>query len=104
MESTDLLIITPPHYVGPYPLYNKIGQVHGGLGELVYGLRVLESRRVLQLCAMDHRGVLVPKKPWALSGYSILTLCMSGCVSFDRPSPDGPFGVFLVAKEVSSRG
>ena len=40
-----------------------IGQVQGGLGVLVYGLCVPESRRSLQQCAMDRRGVLEPKKP-----------------------------------------
>jgi hypothetical protein len=73
------------------------------LGELVYGLRVSESRRVLQWCAMDRGGVLEPKKPWASSGYSILTLCVLGCVGLDWPSLVGPSEVFLVAKEVGSR-
>jgi hypothetical protein len=29
------------------PLYIKVGQVHGGLGSLVYGLCAAKSRRVL---------------------------------------------------------
>jgi hypothetical protein len=44
------------------------------------------------------------KKPWALFGYSILTLYVSGCVGFNRPSWGGPSRVFLVVKEVGSRG
>jgi hypothetical protein len=74
------------------------------LGELVYGLRALESRRVLQRCAVDRGGVLETKKPWASFGCSVLTLCMSGYVGLDRPPLGGPCGVFLVAEEVSSRG
>jgi hypothetical protein len=45
-----------------------------------------------------------PKKPWMSSGYSILTLHVSGCVGLYWPPPGGPSGVFLVAKEVGSRG
>jgi hypothetical protein len=53
---------------------------------------------------MDLGGVLEPKKPWASSGYSVLTLCVLGCVGLDRPPPGGPSRVFLVVKEVGSRG
>jgi hypothetical protein len=53
---------------------------------------------------MDHGDVLEPKKPWASSGYYVLTLYVSGCVGLDRPPVGGPSGVFLVAKEVGSRG
>ena len=91
-------------YVRPYPLYNKIGRVHGGLGELVYGLHALESRRALQRCAMDRGNVVELKKPSASFGCSVLTLCVSGYVGLDRPSPGGPSRVFLMAKKVGSRG
>jgi hypothetical protein len=40
-------------FVLPYSLYNEIGRVHDGLGEVVYGLQ----RR-----AMDHGGVVELKK------------------------------------------
>ena len=52
-----------PLKVRPYPLYNEIGQVQGGLGVLVYGLHAPESKRGLQRCAVDRRDVLEPKKP-----------------------------------------
>ena len=52
-----------PLYVRPYPLHNEIGRVQGGLGVLVCGLRAPESKRDLQRCAMDRRGVLEPKTP-----------------------------------------
>ena len=74
------------------------------MGELVYGLRAPESRRVLQRCSVDCGGVVEPKKPWASFGYSVLTLCVLGYVGLDWPPLGGPSGVFLVAKEVSSRG
>jgi hypothetical protein len=32
------------------PLYIEVGLVHGGLGSLIYGLRVPESKRSLQWC------------------------------------------------------
>ena len=53
---------------------------------------------------MDHGGVLESKKRWALSGYSILTLYMSGYVGLDRPPLGGPSGVIVVVKEVGFRG
>ena len=59
---------------------------------------------VLQQCAVDRGSVLELKKPWASSGYSILTLCMLGYVGLDRPPSGGPSGVFLVVKEVGSKG
>ena len=74
------------------------------MGEQIYGLHAPESRRVLQWCAVDHGGVVELKKPWASSSYSVLTLCMSGYVGLDRPPLGGHYGVFLVVKEVSSRG
>jgi hypothetical protein len=74
------------------------------LGELVYGLRVPESKRVLQRCGMDCGSVVELKKPWASSGCSVLTLYVSGCVNLDRPPLGGPSGVVLVTKEVGSRG
>jgi hypothetical protein len=54
--------------------------------------------------AVDHGCVLEPKKPWASSNYSVLTLFVSGCVDLDWPSLGGLSGVFLVVKEVGSRG
>jgi hypothetical protein len=39
----------------------------------------------LQRRSMNHSGVVEPKKPWASSGCSVLTLCMLGCVGLDRP-------------------
>jgi hypothetical protein len=56
---------------------------------------VPESRKVLQHCAMDCGGVLEPKKPWASSGCSVLTLCVSGGVSLDRPPPGETFWSLL---------
>jgi hypothetical protein len=93
----------PPSWVRPYPLYNEIGQVHGGLGELVYGLHVPESRKVLQQRVVNHGGVVEPEKPWTMFGCSVLTLCVSGCVGLDQPLLGGPSGVFLVVKEDGSR-
>ena len=58
----------------------------------------------MQRRSVDHGGVMEPKKPWVLFGCSVLTLYMSGCVSLDQPTIDGPSRVFLVVKEVSSRG
>jgi hypothetical protein len=49
--------------LGSSPLYNEIGRVQGGLEVLAYGLRVQESREVLQRSVVDRRGVLEPKKP-----------------------------------------
>ena len=46
------------------------------MGELVYDINALVSRRVLQQHAVDHGGVVEPKKTWALSDCSVLTLCM----------------------------
>jgi hypothetical protein len=40
---------------------------------------VLESRRVLQQRSVDRGGVMELKKPWASSGYSVLTLCVRLC-------------------------
>ena len=100
----ELSIFRSPSKVRPYPLYTEIGQVHGSLGRSVYGLHALESRRVLQQCSMDRGGVVEPKKPLASSGCSVLTLCVSGCVGLDQPPLGGPSGVFLLAKEVGSRG
>ena len=94
----------PPSMVQPYPLYNEIGQVYGGLGELVYGLHAPESRKALQRHAVDCGGVMEPKKPWTSSSCSVLTLCVSGYVGLDRPPLGGPSRVFLVMKEVGSRG
>ena len=74
------------------------------MGELVYGLHVPKSRKALQQCAMDRGSVMEPKKPWTPFDYSILTLCVLGGVGLDRPPLGGPFGVFLVAKEVGSGG
>jgi hypothetical protein len=74
-----------PPKVGSYPLYTKIGRVHGSLGGRVYGLHVLEFRRALQRCSMDCGGVVEPKKPWTSSDCSVLTLCVSGCVGLDQP-------------------
>jgi hypothetical protein len=48
---------------------------------------------------MDRGGVVEPKKPWASSNYSFLTLCVSGYVDLDRPLSGGPSGVFLEVKE-----
>jgi hypothetical protein len=96
-------VILPPR-VRPYPLYNEIGQVHGGLGERVYGLHPSESRRALQRCAVDRGSVVEPKNPGALSGCSVLTLCVLGCISLDRRPPGRPSGVFSAVKEVDSRG
>jgi hypothetical protein len=53
---------------------------------------------------MNRGGVVEPNKPWASSGYSVLTLCVSGYVSLDRPPLGGPSRVFLVMKDVGSRG
>jgi hypothetical protein len=52
-----------PSRVQPYPLYIKIGQVHGSLGGSTYSLHAPESRRVLQQLSMDHGNVVKPKKP-----------------------------------------
>jgi hypothetical protein len=52
---------------------------------------------------VDYGGVLELKKPWALSGCSVLTPYVSNCVGLDRPPPGGPSRVFLLAKEVGSR-
>ena len=60
--SGDRIRILPLE-VRPYPLYNEIGWVQGGLTVLVYSLRASKSRRGLQRCAMARRGVLEPKKP-----------------------------------------
>ena len=40
---------------------------------------------------MDHGSVVEQKKPWASSGYSVLTLYVSGGVSLDRPPPSETF-------------
>ena len=74
------------------------------MGELVYGLPVPESKRVLQQYGMDRGSVVETKKPWASFDCSILTLCESGYVSLGWPPLGGPSRVFLVAKEVDSRG
>jgi hypothetical protein len=84
--------------------YNKIGWVHGDLGELVYGLHTSESRRALQRHIGNGGGVVELKKPCASFGCSVLTLCVSGCVSLDRPPLGGPSGVFLAMKQVGSMG
>jgi hypothetical protein len=73
------------------------------LGELVYGLHVLESRKALQQRVVDRGGVMEPKKPWTAFSCSVLTLCVSGYVGLDQALPGGPSGVFLVVKEVGSR-
>jgi hypothetical protein len=65
---------------------------------------VLESRRVLQRCSVDRGNAVEPKKPWASFDFSVLTLCVSASVGLDRPPLGEPFEVFLVAKEISSRG
>jgi hypothetical protein len=44
------------------------------------------------------------KKPWGSSDCSILTLYVLGYVGLDRPPLGGPSGVFLVVKEVGSKG
>ena len=74
------------------------------MGVLVYGLHASESRRVLQWHFVDCGDVVELKKPWASFDCSVLTLYVSSCVGLDRPPVGGPFGVFLVAKTVSSRG
>jgi hypothetical protein len=74
------------------------------LEERVYGLHVPESRRALQRRAVDHDGVVEPKKPWASSDCSVMTLYMSSCVDLDRPPPGGPSRVFLAVKKVNFRG
>ena len=56
----------------------------------------------MQRRVVDRGSVVEPKKAWASSDYSVLTLCMSDCVSLDQPPLGGPSGVFLVAKEVGS--
>jgi len=71
---------------------------------LVYGLHVLESRRVLLQRSVDRGDVMEPKKPWASSGCLVLTLYVPSGVDLDRPPLGGPSIVFLVAKEVDSRG
>ena len=53
--------------------------------------------------SMNHGGVMEPNKPWVSSGHSVMTLCVLGYVSLDRPPLGGPFGVFLAVKEVGSR-
>jgi hypothetical protein len=63
MECLVIESGSPSSKVRPYLLYNEIGRVRGSLEVLVYGLRVSESRRVLQRCIVDHRGVLELKKP-----------------------------------------
>ena len=73
------------------------------MGELVYGLHAPESRRALQQRVVDHGGVVEPKKPWASSGCSVLTLCVSGYVGLDQPPLGGPSRVFLAVKEVGSK-
>jgi hypothetical protein len=55
------------------PLYIEVGQVHGGLGSLAYGLYASESRRVLQWHRVDLGIVMEPKKPSVSSDYSFLT-------------------------------
>jgi hypothetical protein len=67
------------------------------LGDGVYGLHAPESKRVLQQCSVDRGGVMEPKKPWASSGYSVLTLCVSGYVSLDQP-PKWTFWSLLYGK------
>jgi hypothetical protein len=86
------------------PLYPEVGWVHGSLGRRAYCLHAPESRRVLQRRSMDRGDVVEPKKLWASSGYSVLTLCVSSCVGLDRPLPSAPSGDFLVVKEAGSRG
>jgi hypothetical protein len=44
------------------------------------------------------------KKPWASFGFSILTLSVLGGVGLDRSPLGGPSRVFLVVREVGSRG
>ena len=78
--------------------------MHGSLERSVYGLHAPESRRALLRCAMDRGGVVEPKKPWASSGCSVLTLYVTSCVGLDQPPPGGCSRVFLAVKEVSSRG
>jgi hypothetical protein len=51
---------------------------------------------------MDHDGVLEPKKPWASSNCSVLTLCVLGGVGLNWPPLDGPSRVFLVVMEAGS--
>jgi hypothetical protein len=63
MECLVIELGSSPLYVRSYLLYNEIGRVQGGLGVLVYGLCAPESKRVLQRCGVDRRGVLEPKKP-----------------------------------------
>jgi hypothetical protein len=53
---------------------------------------------------MDRGRVVEPKKPWASSGCSVLTLCVPSYISLHRPPPSGPSRVFLAVKEVGSRG
>jgi hypothetical protein len=96
--------LSSPSKVRSYPLYTGIGQVHDSLGRCVYGLHAPESRRVLQQRSMDRGIFMEPKKPWASSGCSVLTLCVLGYVGLDWPSLGGPSEVFVVAKEVGSRG
>ena len=74
------------------------------MGRLVYGLHEPESRRVLQRCFVNHGSVVEPKKPWASSGCSVLTLYVSGYVALDRPPLGGPSGVFLAVKEIGFKG
>jgi hypothetical protein len=48
--------------------------------------------------------VVEPKKPWVSFGWPVLTHRVSGYVGLDRPPPVASSGVFLVARDVGSRG
>jgi hypothetical protein len=43
------------------------------------------------------------KKPWASSGWLVLTHRVPGCVDLDRPPLGTPSVVFLVARDVGAR-
>jgi hypothetical protein len=64
MICSESATFHPAPFVGSnLPLYTEVGQVHGSLGSLIYGLRV----------RMDLGVVMEPEKPWALFGCSIMT-------------------------------